>query len=377
MAASHNTVRHDYRSSFSSSVLLTRYSVRPNTFDSYMKAVRPFLRFVMDSQLPFDTALDIDDALVTYISHQHSLYQSWLDDEGDTSTRPPHTSVAYMEWLRAGCELLVPSLTNSLHGAKRAIAGWKRLHPSERHPPLSWPLTVLISVSLIKSNSIDMGLACLLAFDCYLRVSEFTSIRVTDIVVEEHRCLSSSSSNASSSSVPSVAIRLPITKSRTDESVIIARPSVAELIIRWLRSSPRSPSDVVFPFSPAEFRSALRSACTTLGLRGLYVPHSLRGGGATHDFAAMDSSSVDINHIMIRGRWTSNKSLFTYCQAGKSLLLKTAESQDILRLADSLAASLVNSIVHAAATLGHRWPSLSQCLSSASNNESHGGGGRI
>jgi hypothetical protein len=343
----------------SPSVLLTRFSVRPNTFDSYMKAVRPFLSFVLDTGLPFDTAIDIDDALVVYISHQHSLYQSWLDDDGETSTRPPHTSVGYMEWLRAGCELLVPSLTNSLHGAKRAIAGWKRLHPSERHPPLSWPLTVLIAVSFIKAGSLDMGIAALLAFDCYLRISEFTSIRMADIVIDDRH-----SSDNASSLVPSVAIRLPFTKSRADESVVIARSSVAELVIRWLHSTARSPSSLVFPFSPADFRSAMKSACTSIGLNGLYVPHSLRGGGATHDFAAMDSSTVDINHIMIRGRWTSAKSLFTYCQAGKSLLLKTAESKDILRLADTLAASLVPSIVQAALTVDVRLPSLSNCLAS-------------
>ena len=121
---------------------------------------------------------------------------------------------------------------------------------------------------------------------------------------------------------------------------------MAVLLARFLarRSARPLPGGFAFSFSPAEFRALFHEACGALGLRGAYVPHSLRGGGATHDFERMRSSTVDITHIMIRGRWTSAKSLFTYCQAGKSLLLQVAEPPDLLRLGAAFAASLRESL---------------------------------
>lgn len=335
-----------------SSINLTHYSVRPSTLRLYTNAARAFFRFSCDRGLPLITSVDVDDALIAYINYRHGLYQAWLDD--DCVDRPPHSSRGEMEWAIAGCEFLVPSLFRRLRGARRAVAGWKRLHPVEHHPPLSWPITVLLASTLAKSGRTDMAIAALLSFDCYLRVSEFTSIRRQDVVVSSHPFR--------------VAIRLSVTKTRMDESVIVARSTVAELLTRLIYSSNCSSTGLVFPFTPSEFRFSLRQACISLRLRGSYVPHSLRGGGATHDFSSMDSSRVDINYIMIRGRWTSADSLFTYCQAGKSLLLQINESPQLIRTGNEISSALVPSIV-SLSTLAML--SMNQCLRIAENDQSH------
>ena len=199
-------------------VPLSHYSVQPQTLRVYRGAVRSFLSFASSLSLPLRRGVEVDDALVAFITHQHGLYQAWLDDDGDSAPRPPHCSVGEMECAIAGCEFFAPELRRQLAGARRAVHGWKRLHVARHHPPLSWPVAVLIAATLARWGCVDAAMACLLAFDCYLRISEFSSLRVADVVV--------SSSPFDSLQGVRVAIALPVTKSRPNESVVVARPAV-------------------------------------------------------------------------------------------------------------------------------------------------------
>ena len=309
---------------------LVQHSVKSKTFALYTKAVHTFISFALGRRLDLSTDAQIDQAITAYITNRHDAYQLWLDDDGesDPSRRPPHASLGEMEHLLAGCEFFTPSLKSRLGLSHRATKAWRKLHPVEHHPPLNWPLTLVIAVCLAKGGRRDMSIAVILAFDCYFRISEFTEMLVAHVVPDSH--------------TDRVAIRLPTTKSRDNDSVVVARPDVARLLVRHIAG--RSALDRVFNFSQAEFRIAFHSACATLGLHGSYVPHSLRGGGATHDFAVMDASSVDINHIMIRGRWSSAKSLFTYCRAGQSLLLKVRESPALMATGQAIASTLYDTM---------------------------------
>jgi hypothetical protein len=209
----------------------------------------------------------------------------------------------------------------------------------------------VLAYSLAKGGHVAAAIATLLAFDCYFRISEFTNLLVGHVVPEpdlpaprpsvSDSAPASSSSSSSSDAGPRVAIRLPTTKMRADESSLIARPPIARLLLRHIAG--RSPLHRVFGFTQEEYRALFRSACRTLGLNGAYVPHSLRGGGATDDFTRMNSSSVDIQQIMLRGRWTAAKSLFTYCRAGQSLLLQARESPALVQAGARISASLYSS----------------------------------
>ncbi len=59
-----------------------------------------------------------------------------------------------------------------------------------------------------------------------------------------------------------------------------------------------------------------------------YTPHSLRHGSATHDFC----NGIEIETILIRGRWVSAKSARTYIQSGRSLAIQTNLPQSLPQL---------------------------------------------
>lgn len=61
--------------------------------------------------------------------------------------------------------------------------------------------------------------------------------------------------------------------------------------------------------------------------------HSLRHGGATHDFIR----GMTIEWIMFRGRWASSKSARHYIQSGRAVMLSTAVPAAMAALAAKLA----------------------------------------
>ena len=75
------------------------------------------------------------------------------------------------------------------------------------------------------------------------------------------------------------------------------------------------PGQFLFPFSAATFRRRFKTACTDLRLSNLYVPHSLRHGGATRYRHVLRWT---IENVMERGRWVSTKSARRYVQSGNA-----------------------------------------------------------
>ena len=61
--------------------------------------------------------------------------------------------------------------------------GWKNLHSPQSRPPLTWEVTVTLSVCMAKSGYPEHALATLLAFDTYLRISEYVNMGVKDVAV--------------------------------------------------------------------------------------------------------------------------------------------------------------------------------------------------
>ena len=64
-------------------------------------------------------------------------------------------------------------------------------------------------------------------------------------------------------------------------------------------------------------------------LRLNYSPHSLRHGGATRHFL----QKKPISDIQFRGRWSSSKSVRTYIQSGRALLLLTQVPTEVFQVA--------------------------------------------
>ena len=217
----------------------------------------------------------------------------------------------------AAIQFSCPWLKGHLGLSYRTLAGWKRLHPSKPHPPLSWELATVIALSFCSQKRWGMALGLLLSFDCYLRVKEMTGIRRSDVAdIGDPRIPSSRS----------MMIRLRHTKTGNNQWVTIRNGLVVKLLRRWLKSA--GSSDRLFDFSDSVYRYHLKKTCKVLGLGSNYVPHSARHGGATHDHIL----GMPLEDILFRGRWASAVSTRRYIQMGQALLLKTAVPIEVERL---------------------------------------------
>jgi integrase len=173
---------------------------------------------------------------------------------------------------------------------------------------------------MAKSLPLCFSVATLLAFDCYLRVSEITALKNSDII------LSSSTANElpdHKDDLPSgqTLIRLAQTKTGNNKLVILNRSALGILLARLKESC--GPHERLFPFSKFRYRSAFKQICTDLGLDAFnFRPHSLRHGGASHDYML----GLKVEDIMIKGRWQSLIAVRRYLQSAKSLFIKHQQS---------------------------------------------------
>jgi len=215
-----------------------------------------------------------------------------------------------------GVQHFAPWMADKLRRAKLALKGWKRSHPSESHPPLTWELTCLLSTYLTLRGHHDAGLAMLVGFDCYLRIGEILNLKVSDIATANDPRLGAAYSGS--------MLRLDKTKTGRNQSVTIENQSVARLLAHHIRG--RQPTDRVFSVSKHTFYNLFHQACHACGLGGQhYSPHSLRHGGATRHHML----GKPIADIQLRGRWSDAKSVRTYIQSGRALLLVNQVDPDV------------------------------------------------
>ena len=131
-----------------------------------------------------------------------------------------------------------------------------------------------------------------------------------------------------------VAVRIRKAKTGRNQWVMIRDKQVASLVTKRVKAMRgRSGKTRIFPFSPEIFRKKFKGACAALGLSEKYVPHSLRHGGATHDFLA--GKSVD--YVVLRGRWAEIKSARRYIQQGRALLMAVKVPRRVAKLARKIA----------------------------------------
>ena len=221
-----------------------------------------------------------------------------------------------------------PLLKQQLPESRLRLQGWTRSHPAHQRPPLTWSIACLLAVSMAKSGYPFHAVATLLAFDCYLRIGEFTSLLVRDIAVPNDPRMGPAYTG--------MAVILKVTKTGRNQSVTIRRPEVCQLLLSLLRVH-RSPYSTVFNSTAATYRSVFHSACAAVGLGHVgYSPHSLRHGGATEDFL----KQVPLADILFRGRWAASKSATTYVQSGRALLLTASIPMQVAQLSSHVSTNV-------------------------------------
>ena len=281
-----------------SSAYLRAAIFAPATHRAYNNSFQSFLHFsgLQASRLRLMRPQRIDQLLCRFIGELHH-------------TGRPHSTAVHA---LSGLVHYLPRLRQQLPEARLRIRGWARRKVTTSHPPITWELTLVIALTMAQFGHHAEAIACLLSFDCYLRVGEMTRLRFKDIIIPHDARMGKAHIG--------MALRLPKTKTGLNQWVSLHNDRVSSLLFSWFKLRRRAGArshDKVFPFSPDHFRHLLRRVADSVGLGSTaYVPHSFRHGGATTDNLLGHS----IEQIMFRGRWRSMDSARRYIQTGRALL---------------------------------------------------------
>jgi integrase len=296
-------------------------ALAPTSLRAYNTSLSSFL---LHTRLSYRTFLHLpasrlDRCLAEYIQHAHDTAQPF-----NYASHALHAVVNHR-----------PDIKLRLHLARLCLRGWERTRHWRSHPPLTWELTVLLACTLARWGHHGPAIGMLLAFDCYLRVSELTRLRRRDVLLPHDARRGHAATG--------MAIVLRHTKTGPNQSVSVQSSDVADVLCRWLQRMPTRAGGeaLVFPFSPSWLRRLMHDACRSLGLDHTpYVPHSLRHGGATHDYLR----TGNIEHVQFRGRWKSMESVRRYVQQANAMLAAHSVPQHLHDLGTTLADGLADAV---------------------------------
>lgn len=149
------------------SSILLRAKYKASTQKSYLKAVGDFIQWQRTHAPKEDasTHAQLDALLVRYFDY--------LLLEGYGAHR---ATLAF-----CGVVMIHRDARRNLPFASAALTGWRHLKPPKQRPPLTWPLTCAIAHEMARTGHVRAAVACLLAFDCLLRIGEVTALRSNDV----------------------------------------------------------------------------------------------------------------------------------------------------------------------------------------------------
>jgi len=292
----------------------------PATLKAYTNSLSSFLSHsrLTPQQLLNLPARTLDRLLAVFIQHSYDSAAPFQYSSNALN------AVAYHR----------PDVKARLFISRQCIKGWKRIKRTLSYPPITWELTVAIAVAMAQRGLHGPAVATLVAFDCYLRVTEMTRIHLHDVVLPNDARMGRAHT--------AMAVCLAETKTGRNQSVALDRQSVRDILCAWVAHTARNAGEAnprLFAFSPDYFRRAMRQACADRGLSHChYTPHSLRHGGASSDFLTHGS----IERVQFRGRWKQMETLRTYVQSARALLAAQQVPPELnqlgMQLSDSLTA---------------------------------------
>ena len=283
----------------------------------YAVEVRHFVEFVRDRGDRVDTREDLDYWMAYYC---HVAYTDG------------HPSKGAVEKALAGVEHWLPEF-KPLPLTRRCVRGWGKLRPPQPAAPFPRDLVWACATLACLSGDVAVGVAMLVAYDCWLRISEISGITAAD--VHDTRGQVDPVGRG-------VSVFLPETKTGRRQAVTVEDPAVAALLLVLARAQGERGA-VLFP-PPAKLRSVLARCLDVLNVdaHGLaFVWHSFRHGGASRAYLRGD----EMSRILTRGRWAVESSGRHYIQSGRQLLLAQELPQTVIDLARRLERAGIESLV--------------------------------
>ena len=283
----------------------------------YEIEVRHFVEFVRDRGDRIDTREDLDYWMAYYC---HVAYT-----EG-------HPSKGAIEKALAGVEHWLPEF-KPLPLTRRCVRGWGKLKPPQPAAPFPRDLVWACATLACLSGDVAVGVAMIVAYDCWFRISEISGITAAD--VHDTRKQVDPVGRG-------VSVFLPETKTGRRQAVMVEDPAVAALLL-VLAGAQGQAAAKLFP-PPAQLRSVLARCLHVLDVdaHGLaFVWHSFRHGGASRAYLRGD----EMSRILNRGREAVESSGRHYIQSGRQLLLAQELPQTVIDLARRLERAGVESLI--------------------------------
>lgn len=233
--------------------------------------------------------------------------------------------------------LICPKARGHMPLSSRALLGWTKSaraakRGTNQRPPLIRFGVFAVAEWLWKNNKIAAGVAVLSAFGAYLRIDEVFRLRVRHVLLE----------NKCGEDTLLAGFRVKKAKTGWEQFAGIHDAQIVRIVRRYLKHVRRKHKHSVrgdqdereirrlqlFPLMKRELRAALKDAvrAVNITIKGL-VFHSLRHGAATQDTI----DGVSMAEVMRRGRWASSKSAQIYIKQCKTMGLKQALPETVMR----------------------------------------------
>lgn len=286
-------------------------SLSASTRKSYARALAAFHEYVQTARLRLVDAADLMPAVAAFLGHR--LRNGYAAAAGRT--------------LYAALNLFYPNATTVLRPLARGLSGWERARPPVKRPPLTRPLVVAMAIRLVAWGYPAMAVSVLLSFHCYLRIGELLRVECWHLV--PRRAARTGGTNARP------FVHIPRAKTGVNQDVEITDAdvwlltAVASRVARATAGPGISPDRArLFPLSEQSFRRLFAACATSYGLPSTVVPHSLRHGGATHDYI---SATRTPEEVRVRGRWRREKSMQHYVGSMRSALALLSVPEAVVR----------------------------------------------
>jgi hypothetical protein len=291
---------------------LAAHKFKGNTLSRYLTAWRGFATFYLHTE---HQHADLALALEAYVQR---AWETGFATKGDCNN------------LLCGVAFLRPELKarNTCGLAWQAIAGWSKLKPAKSWNPITRNTNLFLATVLARGGHVDAAVALVLAFHVYARGGEIDSLVDSDIALPGDPRLFGADVGAVLLFDPKAGRMQTVT---VDDPLVIALLAFQQARNQH-RRRPRGARGC--SFFPDLARSGQRSL---LGLFKqvqldvgfpvpLWVRHSERHGGATHDYMGGRRAPAD---IAIRGRWASLKAMKTYLNGAQAMLLNLRYPQAV------------------------------------------------
>jgi hypothetical protein len=195
-----------------------------------------------------------------------------------------------------------------LKRAGQYIGAWHKAAPTKSHRPVPKHVCDLLCLRLLQHGdpgAFNAGVAILLGFSTYARHSELANLAAGDVRLPD---------NADNFLQDRGTIYLRKTKAGIPQTVILDDPWINRLLRSFLRIRQFDhKTQPFFDFGQHSLLFWFRWAQIEIGYADhVFVIHSTRHGGATHDFM---TGKRNVSGIKVRGRWRSYQALQIYLQA--------------------------------------------------------------